>query len=82
MYRVILTKRAKNQLSKLDSEIQSRIISVLMRIRIRPRKYVEKLAVYDNYRLRVGKYRVIMDIVDRDLVILVIKVGHRKDIYT
>ena len=43
---------------------------------------VRKLIGYDDrYRLRVGDYRVIYDIIDGQLVILVVGVGHRREIY-
>jgi mRNA interferase RelE/StbE len=41
----------------------------------------EKLSGPDKYRVRQGKYRIIYSIKDRDLVIYVVKVGHRKDVY-
>jgi mRNA interferase RelE/StbE len=43
---------------------------------------VKKLAGYeDRYRLRVGDYRIIYDIMDGHLVILIVGVGHRREIY-
>jgi mRNA interferase RelE/StbE len=48
----------------------------------RPNADVKKLAGYeDRYRLRVGDYRVIYDVTDKQLVILVVGVGHRREIY-
>jgi mRNA interferase RelE/StbE len=48
----------------------------------RPDATVKKLAGYaDRYRLRVGDYRVIYDVIDAELVILVVGVGHRREIY-
>jgi mRNA interferase RelE/StbE len=48
----------------------------------RPDPNVKKLAGYeDRYRLRVGDYRVIYEIMDEQLVILVVGVGHRREIY-
>ena len=48
----------------------------------RPGANVKELAGYeDRYRLRVGDYRVIYEIVDEQLVILVVGVGHRREIY-
>lgn len=61
--------------------MQERVISTLERIRLRPEAYIEKLVDIPGYKLRVGDYRVIMDIQREDLLILVIKVGHRKNIY-
>ena len=48
----------------------------------RPDAGVKKLGGYqDRYRLRVGDYRVIYDVIDAELVILVVGVGHRREIY-
>jgi mRNA interferase RelE/StbE len=48
----------------------------------RPDPNVKKLAGYqDRYRLRVGDYRVIYDVTDAELVILIVGVGHRREIY-
>ena len=73
--------KAKKQLLKLEKNIQERIISSLERIRIRPEAFITKLVGDPGYKLRTGDYRVIMDIDKNNLIILVIKVGHRKNIY-
>ena len=81
MYEIIFSQKAKKQLLKLEKVIQERIISALERIRIRPEVYITKLVGDPGYKLRVGDYRVIMDIDKDNLLILVIKVGHRRNIY-
>ena len=53
----------------------------LDRIRIRPEAYLTKLVDDQGYKLRVGDYRVIVDLDSGKLLILVIKVGHRRNIY-
>ena len=80
MYEIIFSNKAKKQLFKLEKNIQERIIAALERIRIRPESYIKKLVGDPGYKLRVGDYRVIMDIDNNNLLILVIKVGHRRDI--
>ena len=81
MYEVIFSNKAKKQLFKLEKNVQERIIATLERIRIRPETYITKLVGDPGYKLRVGNYRVIIDIDNYNLLILVIKVGHRKEIY-
>lgn len=81
MYTLEFSDLARKQLLKLPKETQKRIIAVLERIRIRPEAYVTKLVGDPGYRLRVGDYRVIIDIQKDTLFILVLKVGHRKNIY-
>ena len=81
MYEIVFSEKAKKQFLKLEKDIQKRIITSLDRIKIRPEAYVTKLVGDASYRLRVGDYRVIMDIDKGKLIILVIKVGHRRNIY-
>ena len=81
MYEIIFSNKARKQLLKLEKNIQKRIITALERIRIRPGSYIAKLVGDPGYKLRVGDYRVIMDINNNNLLILVIMVGHRKEIY-
>lgn len=81
LYEIIFSQKAKKQLFKLEKIIQERIISALERIRIRPEAYITKLVGDPDYKLRVGDYRVIMDIDKGKLLILVIKIGHRRNIY-
>ena len=71
----------RKQLFKLEKIIQERIISALERIRIRPEDYITKLVGDPGYKLRVGDYRVIIDIDKGNLLVLVIKIGHRRNIY-
>ena len=80
-YDVVISKNAFNQLKKLDKTTQERILKALERIRIRPEKYVQKLVDSSEYRLRVGDYRLILDIDKEKIQILVLKKGHRKNIY-
>lgn len=81
MYEIIFSEAAEKQLSKLEKEVQRRILAALEKIRIRPESFVKKLVGDPAYRLRVGDYRVIMDIDKGKLLILVIKIGHRRNIY-
>lgn len=81
MYVIEFTKAAEKQLYKLPTPIQVRIISVLERIKIHPYTHVKKLVGSPYFRVRVGDYRIIIDIKQEQLVIMVIEVGHRKNIY-
>ncbi len=80
-YQVIFSDLALKQLRKLDGQIGQRIISTLERIRIRPDAYVKKLVGDEGYRLRVGNYRVILDLDQEKLIILVLRIGHRRNVY-
>jgi mRNA interferase RelE/StbE len=80
-YEIIFSDKAFKQLKKLEQKNQERIIKVLERIRIRPESFVTKIVGDPGFRLRVGEYRVIVDIEKEKLLILVIKIGHRSRIY-
>lgn len=81
MYNIEFSKTAEKQLYKLGSDIRARIISTLERCRIRPHHYVKRLVGMPYHKLRIGDYRAILDIKNDKLLILVIEIGHRKDIY-
>jgi mRNA interferase RelE/StbE len=80
-YQIFFTDKASKQLKKLEKDNQERIIKSLERIRIRPEAHITKLVGDPAYKLRVGYYRVILDIEKEKLIILVLMIGHRKNIY-
>ena len=80
-YQIFFTDKAKKQLEKLEKVNQERIVKSLERIRIRPEAYITKLVGDPGYKLRVGNYRVILEIEKEKLIILVLMIGHRKNIY-
>ena len=81
MYQIHYTQLAYKQLSKLPKVAYSRIVLSLERLKFRPHSFVKRLAGREEYSFRVGDYRVLLDIFDDKLVILVVEVGHRKNIY-
>lgn len=81
MYDVFFSDTALKQLKKLEKEIQSRIISAIERIRIRPEFFVKRLVGEPYFRLRVGNYRIILEMKKDKMVIMIIYVGHRKSVY-
>lgn len=82
-WRVVLTPRAEREISALPPDVERRIVRRLRTFRVDPRPNgVLKLAGREGvYRLRVGDYRVLYRIEDEVLIVLVIRVGHRRDIY-
>ncbi len=81
MFDVLYSDQALKQLEKLEKAVKERILKTLERIRIRPAYHVKKLVASPYFRLRVGDYRVILDIKNDELIILVIEVGHRRNVY-
>lgn len=81
MFDIEFSRSAAKQLLSLKREIQERVVSTLERIRIRPYPHVKKLVGNSYFRLRVGDYRVILDIRKNRLMIFVVEIGHRSNIY-
>lgn len=81
-YRVIIPKSVRKELDRLPDDVAQKILTRLAGLETNPRPVdVKKLKGRDAWRIRVGDYRVIYEIHDRVLQILVITVGHRRDIY-
>ena len=80
-YRIIFTTHAKKSIQKLPEKVKSRIEAALLRIQTRPFDFVEKMINHPFFKLRVGEYRIILDIRDNELIILVVEAGHRRNIY-
>jgi len=81
MYEIILAKSVEKFLDKLDSKERERIILALDKLRIRPEAYIKRLVGEKLYKFRVGNYRLIIDLNKNQLLILVVKIGHRRNIY-
>lgn len=81
-YEVELSEVAKRDLERLESPVQDRLrlaFRVLSR-NPRPPKSI-KLKGRSGYRIRVGDYRVIYEIFDDKVIVLVTRIGHRREIY-
>lgn len=83
IYRIEVTPAAKRTIKKLPKNVQQKIIQELELLAKEPRPTgVVKLAASDNlYRVRTGDYRIIYQIKDEILLVIITKVGHRSDIY-
>ena len=81
-YRVIFTKSVKKDFRKIPKIEASKILNEIKELAKNPRSSkTKKLKGEKLYRLRVGNYRVIYDIQDNLMLIFVVKLGHRSDIY-
>ncbi|EKE10211.1 MAG: addiction module toxin [uncultured bacterium] len=83
MYQVILEEPVQRQIRKLDPFVQKRLFRALVKLEKNPRAAgTKKLrGINDLYRLRVGDFRVLYQIEDDKLFVLVVALGHRRDIY-
>lgn len=83
--KVEYSDEAKKQIKKLDKQIQKRIIDYLDNISTleNPRSKGKGLTsnLVGLWRYRVGDYRVICRIVDSELVIIALAIGHRREVY-
>ena len=81
-YKVIFTKSVKKDFRKIPKLEVSKILNEIVELSKNPRSSkTKKLKGEKLYRLRVGNYRVIYDIQDNLMLIVVVKLGHRSDIY-
>ena len=81
MYNIVLVERAEKFLDKLNNKDRERILRALERVRIRPETYLIRLVGDKGYKFRVGDYRLIIDLKKKELIVLVVKIGHRKKVY-
>ena len=82
-YHIIYKDSAAKELRKLDKEAQRRLLMAIETLEITPRPDgVKKLkAQFNQYRIRVGSYRVVYEIQDEEVLVLVLRVAHRRDVY-
>ena len=81
MYSIELTKMAKQFLKKISKQDSEIILKKLYSIRENPFPYLKRLKGHKLWRLRILKYRVIIDVIVSGRKIIVLKIGYRKNIY-
>ncbi|MCL2808247.1 MAG: type II toxin-antitoxin system RelE/ParE family toxin [Coriobacteriia bacterium] len=85
-FNLVYSKKASKQLDRIDKKY-SRIITLWLLKNIHgcknPRLHGEPLEANHKgkWRYRIGSYRILVDIIDKELIVLALNVGHRKDIY-
>lgn len=81
MYEIIFDKKSLEFLNKLEYKIKERIFEKIISTKQNPFRYFERLKNRDEYKLRVGSYRVIADIDKTSNIIKIRLIMHRKNIY-
>ena len=81
-YTAVLSKKAQKALDKFSDHIADPILDAIADLEENPKPIgYKKLTGRDGYRIRVGDYRIIYDVFDSELIIDIVTLGHRKDIY-
>jgi mRNA interferase RelE/StbE len=81
-YALHISPRAQKELEKITGADYQRIKSAVLDLASEPRPHgCKKLSGRDGWRIRIGDYRVLFDIDDARRAVLVLDVGHRRDIY-
>lgn len=81
-YKRFFTKLAEKDLDKLDAKLGSRILEKIAELTANPKpNSCKKLKNTNYYRVRVGDYRVVYEIDDKDKSVTIYKIRHRKDVY-
>lgn len=81
-YTVIIKKSAQKELDSLPKKLQLRIIGVIDLLAVNPfPPNAKKLQGRDGYRIRTSDYRILYNVDGDQLSVLVVRIGHRKDVY-
>ena len=81
MYNIIFEKIALDFINKLEKDMKERIWNKLQQCKENPFHFLEHLEEIEGYKLRVGDYRLIIEVDNSIKSLKVLKVGHRKNIY-
>jgi mRNA interferase RelE/StbE len=81
-YRIVFKKSVAKDLRRIPNEDVTRILRRIDALADEPRPAgAEKLSVQERYRVRQGVYRILYEIADDELIVTVVKVGHRREVY-
>lgn len=81
MYSIEIEEKAERFLKKIPEKDRSIILNKIYSIRHNPFRYLKRLHGHKLWRLRVLKYRAIIDVIVTGKKIIVLRIGYRKNIY-
>lgn len=81
MYSVELTETSEKFLKKLNQKDREIILNKIYSIRDNPFRFLKRLQGQKLWRLRIGDYRAVIDIIVKGQKIYVVRIGHRKNVY-
>ena len=81
-YSILIRRSAGKEIEALPPKDRRRVVARIQALAGNPRPTgCEKLSGEEKYRLRQGDYRIVYEIVDRELIVTVVRVGNRRDVY-
>lgn len=81
-YSVLFVRSAVKELERIPAKDRQRIVARIGALADNPRPAgAEKLSGDDKYRIRQGNYRILYEIVDATLIVTVVRVGNRREVY-
>ena len=81
-FEVVFKQSVTKDLRQIPKKDVTRILNRIKKLSIEPHPAgVEMLSGQDRYRVRQGAYRILYEIVNNELVVVVIEIGHRRDVY-
>ena len=81
-YRLEIKRSAAKELEVLSAKDRGRVVARIQALAVDPRPAgAEKLSGQERYRVRQGDYRILYEIQDEVLLIVVVKIGNRRDVY-
>lgn len=83
MYEVLIEKNAERDYKNIPFDIFTKIKESILSLKINPRPYNSKKlhGSKNDWRIRIGDYRVLYDINDEDKIVKIFRIKHRKDVY-
>ena len=81
-FKITFKQSVAKDLRQIPKKDVARILKRIEALRVEPRPPdVEKLSGQEKYRIRQGVYRILYEILNNELIVVVVKIGHRRDVY-
>ena len=81
-FEVIFKRSVAKDLRQIPNKDVAKILKRIEALRAEPRPPgVEKLSGQEKYRIRQGAYRILYEVRNNELIVVVVKIGHRRDVY-
>jgi len=82
-YKIEISRSAEKQLKKLPRDDRKRVVDAVLQLGedAFPRGARRLSGYEDVFRIRVGRYRILYSVSETELIVIVLKIGHRKDVY-